>query len=145
MLRPAKLVRRLAQCVLISFSLLALLGHASPAVSIAILAEKEVIEIDARGQEVVRRVIAENAEPGEVIFYTISYQNDGQSSARDIVLDNPVPEGTRLVDDSAWGEQAEIQLPAAEAEAGQAQVVRWLISEIPAGTDGAVGFSVVVL
>lgn len=145
MLRPAKLVRRLAQCVLISFSLLALLGHASPAVSIAILAEKEVIEIDARGQEVVRRVIAENAEPGEVIFYTISYQNDGQSSARDIVLDNPVPEGTRLVDDSAWGEQAEIQLPAVEAEAGQAQVVRWLISEIPAGTDGAVGFSVVVL
>lgn len=145
MLRPAKLMRRLAQCVLISFSLLALLGHASPAVSIAILAEKEVIEIDARGQEVVRRVIAENAEPGEVIFYTISYQNDGQSSARDIVLDNPVPEGTRLVDDSAWGEQAEIQLPAAEAEAGQAQVVRWLISEIPAGTDGAVGFSVVVL
>lgn len=145
MLRPAKLVRRLAQCVLISFSLLALLGHASPAVSIAILAEKEVIEIDARGQEVVRRVIAENAEPGEVIFYTISYQNDGQSSARDIVLDNPVPEGTRLVDDSAWGEQAEIQLPVVEAEAGQAQVVRWLISEIPAGTDGAVGFSVVVL
>lgn len=145
MLRPANIARRLAQCILISFSFLALLSHASPAVSIAVVAEKEVIEIDAHGQEIVRRVTAENAEPGEVIFYTISYQNDGQSSARDIVLDNPVPEGTRLVDDSAWGDQAEIKLPAVEAEAGQAQMVRWLISEIPAGTDGAVGFSVVVL
>ena len=141
----ATILRRLAQLILISFSMLVLSAQASPAVSILVTAEKEVIEMDDQGLETVRRVTAQDAEPGDVIFYTITYQNDGSSNARDVVLDNPVPEGTRLVDDSAWGEQAEIQLPTANAEEDQAQVVRWLISEIPAGTDGAVGFSVVVL
>ncbi|WP_111657816.1 DUF11 domain-containing protein [Isoalcanivorax indicus] len=138
-------IQRLAHTLLISLSFLVLSAQASPAVSIAVMAEKEIVELDDQGREILRRVTAQDAEPGDVIFYTINYQNDGSSSARDIVLDNPVPEGTRLVDDSAWGDQAEIQLPTVNAEEDQAQVVRWLISEIPAGTDGAVGFSVVVL
>ncbi|MBZ2188979.1 DUF11 domain-containing protein [Alcanivorax sp. JB21] len=117
--------------------------HAAPNMSVQMVAEKEIIVTDEQGAETVQRVVAEDALPGDEIFYTLTYRNDGTSDARDIRLDNPVPAGTRYVPDSAWGDGTEISLDT-NTETGQLTAVRWQVSEIPAGRSGSVGFSVMV-
>lgn len=115
--------------------------HAAPDMSVQIVAEKDVVLTDEQGVETIERVPASDVLPGDEIFYTLAYRNDGTSDARDIRLDNPVPAGTRYVSESAWGEAADISLDT-DTDTDQPAVIRWLLTEVPAGGSGAVGFSV---
>ncbi|MCH8542261.1 MAG: DUF11 domain-containing protein [Alcanivorax sp.] len=117
--------------------------HAAPNMSVHIVAEKEIILTDEQGVETVERVPASEVLPGDEIFYTLAYRNDGTSDARDIRLDNPVPAGTRYVPESAWGDAAEISLDM-DTDTDQPAAVRWQVAEVPAGSSGTVGFSVKV-
>lgn len=93
--------------------LLALAGAAGavPRISLTVLAEKEVTVIDEdTGQPVARRIEASDTAPGDVLFYTIRYRNDGDEAAHNVRLDNPVPAGTTYLPGSAWGDDAGIQL-----------------------------------
>lgn len=116
-----------------------------------------------------KRVVADEAFPGEVLLYTINYSNTGDESAQAVQLDNPIAEGTSYVAKSVWGENAEIRfsidggksffLPAKLtyetkgmsgeveqriAEPEKYNAIRWILKEIPASFKGQVGFSVKV-
>lgn len=139
---------------------------AAPQVSLQMTAEKEVVETGEEGEKVTRRVPAENAEPGQVVYYTIAYSNSGDEVARNVRLDNPVPEGAAYIADSAFGDGAEIlfsvdgevfkkptnltyQIKGNDGKTEKRKVspeqyttIRWVVEEIPAGDSGTAGFAV---
>src|SRR5690606_24832093 len=84
------------------------LAAAAPQISLMITAEKEIVGIDEQGQQVTRKVPATDTIPGDVLFYTIRYSNNGDEQARNAQLDNPIPAGTAFNADSAWGDGADI-------------------------------------
>src|SRR5690554_90345 len=152
----------------LAISLFATIAFAAPKVSLDIIAEKDVVEVNDKGEHVTRRVETSDTLPGDILFYTIRYNNSGDESARSVQLDNPIPAGTTYIDGSAWGDIADISFsidsgksfkkPAnltnqitrdgkqedRQAIPEQYNAIRWLISEIPAGSKGITGFSVIV-
>jgi uncharacterized repeat protein (TIGR01451 family) len=137
---------------------------AAPEVSLDMSAEKMVEVTNDQGETVTRRQAADNAEPGEVIHYTIEYRNSGDEAATNVEIDNPLPDGTVYVPDSAWGEGTELlfsiddgqtfKKPASltytveedgesrskKAEPERYSTIRWVVDRIPPGTSGEVGF-----
>jgi len=69
---------------------------------------KEVEDVDETGTAVVRLVPVTNAVPGELLTFSISYTNEGDEEATDIVLTNPVPENMVYEGESAAGEGSRI-------------------------------------
>ena len=53
---------------------------------------KEIQVVNEKGEAETRLVPASSAMPGEVLTFTISYINEGDEEATDIILTNPVPE-----------------------------------------------------
>jgi len=53
---------------------------------------KEIQVVNEKGETETRLVPASSAMPGEVLTFTISYTNEGDEEATDIILTNPVPE-----------------------------------------------------
>ncbi|MCC1496384.1 hypothetical protein [Alcanivorax sp. 1008] len=156
---------------LLAFGLTAasMIAMAAPQISLQISAEKDVVEVDENGQQVTRRIAATDTVPGDVLFYTINYSNTGDEAARNVRLDNPVPEATSYQANSAWGENSEIlfsidggktfkkasnltyqvtgtngQPEDRQASPEQYNAIRWIIEEVGAGAQGSSGFSVVV-
>lgn len=152
----------------LTLSLFAAISFAAPKVSLDIIAEKDVVTVNDKGEEVTRRVETSDTLPGDILFYTIHYHNSGDESARSVRLDNPIPDGTTYIDSSAWGDNADISFSidsgksfkkpvnltyqitrdgvqeSRQAIPEQYNAIRWVISEIPAGSKGTTGFSVIV-
>ena len=130
--------------------------------SISMKAEKD-ITVDKQ----TKRVVADKVEPGDIIFYTLSYVNSGDEAATNAVLDDPIPKGTVYVAGSAFGDGAditfsidsgrtfkkpslltyEVELPGGKIEKRTASPeqythIRWTLSAIPAHGSGQVGFRV---
>jgi uncharacterized repeat protein (TIGR01451 family) len=164
---PRSLIRALLAPIL----MLLITGHAfaAPEISLSIMAEKDVVETDANGQQITRRVAASDTVPGDILFYTIRYRNSGDESARNIQLDNPVPEGTAFQENSAWGDGSDIlfsidggktfkkassltyqvtgrdgRTEERRAAPEQYNAIRWTVTEVPSGAEGSAGFSVIV-
>lgn len=136
---------------------------AAPKINLSMTAEKEVV-VQENGQQVTKRVAATEVEPGEILSYTISYENVGDETATNVVLNNPIPEGsvylaeevTENMDFSIDGGNTykkpalltyEVALPDGAKESRVASPdkythIRWTISEIPAGDKGSVSFKV---
>jgi uncharacterized repeat protein (TIGR01451 family) len=131
-------------------------------ITISMKAEKEVIV-----NEVKKKVPADTINPGDVIFYTLSYVNSGDNAATNAVLDDPIPKGTTYVDGSAFGNEAEIsfsvdkgktfkkpslltyevKMPDGKIEKKTISPeeytnIRWTLSVVPAHGSGEVGFQV---
>lgn len=140
---------------------------AAPQVKLAIQAQKEVT-ITENGEQVVKRVQATEAAPGEVVIFTINYENSGDETATNVVINNPLPEGTVYVPGSATalgevtfsidggktfapaGELA-VEATNPDGTTGQRPAgpddytdIRWQIPEIPAGEKGEVSYQVEV-
>jgi uncharacterized repeat protein (TIGR01451 family) len=160
------ITRLLASLLLMTVSVTAL---AAPQISLSVMVEKDVIEIDEKGQEVVRRVEAADTAPGDTLFYTIRYANSGTSAARSVEINNAIPDGTQYQASSAWGDNSTIlfsidsgktykrpsnltyevrgrdgSTESRQVAPEQYNAIRWVVDEIPAGKEGATGFSVVV-
>lgn len=139
-------------------------AFAKPQVSISITAEKEVM-VD----KVKKMVAAKDIKPGDVIIYTISYINSGDSAATNAVLDDPIPQGTVYIPGTAYGSGTditfsidggktfkkpsvltyEVKQPGGKVEKKVASPelythIRWMINTIPADGKGKVGFQVKV-
>lgn len=70
----------------------------------------EVIEVQKdNGKSRIEWVNADNIIPGDKVGYRISFKNNGTEPADNIVLNNPVPENTLYVADSARGANTEIE------------------------------------
>ena len=65
---------------------------------------KEIQVVNEKGETETRLVPASSAIPGEVLTFTISYTNEGDEEATDIILTNPVPEHMVYEGGSAEGE-----------------------------------------
>ena len=137
---------------------------AAPEVALDMTAEKMVETTNEEGETVRERRPAEDVEPGDVIYYSVRYSNSGDEPATNVEIDNPLPEGTRYVPDSAWGEDSRILFsiddgqtfkePASltytveqngetrskKADPEEYSHIRWVVDRIPAGTSGEVGF-----
>ncbi|MDF1820860.1 MAG: hypothetical protein P1U64_04775 [Alcanivoracaceae bacterium] len=139
---------------------------AAPQVSMSILAEREIRTADENGQIRTRREPASTVAPGDTVHYTLSYSNSGDEAAVNVKLDNPIDPAQLYQAGSAWGDGAQIlfsidggqtyKQPASltwrDTGTGKEQAapperytnIRWVIPTIPAGSDGAVGFSATV-
>ena len=91
----------------VALMLLPMDAWAKPAVKVAMTAEKEVAVVE-NGKTVLKRVKAETVESGQTIFYTLTVTNQGDEKAANVVLNNPLPEGTVYVVNSAYGEGTKI-------------------------------------
>lgn len=89
-----------------SISLCAM-AWAGPQVSINIDAAKEIVVYE-NGSLNTKKVPADTIEPGETLVYTLTYTNQGDESAKNVVLDNPVPEDTTYVAGSAAGNNTDV-------------------------------------
>ena len=130
-------------------------------VSVSMKAEKEVTVNKEK-----KMVAAKAIDPGDVVFYTISYVNSGDESATNAFLDDPVPKGTVYLAGSAFGNDADVtfsidggktfkkpslltyevkingKMEKRIASSEQYTDIRWTVSVIPARGSGQVGFKV---
>jgi uncharacterized repeat protein (TIGR01451 family) len=148
--------------------LLPLDAWAKPEVKVNMTAEKE-ISVVINGNAVVKRVAADTVESGQTLFYTLMVTNRGDEKAANVVLNNPVPEGTAYVVDSAYGEGTKIvfsadggqsydlpprlvvQLKNADGSAGKRIAdpeeythIRWTVAEVLPGKSLKLGYRATV-
>lgn len=66
-------------------------------------AEKEIVTVDEKGNKETKRVPVSSTSvvPGDVVIYTVSYENIGKEPASSVVVTNPVPEHMIYVAGSA--------------------------------------------
>jgi uncharacterized repeat protein (TIGR01451 family) len=70
-------------------------------VEVNVVAEKEVKAIGPDGKTVIQQVPAEKVIPGDEVIYTITYTNNGDEPAENLVVNNPIPEHMQYVPGSA--------------------------------------------
>ncbi|MEO1573406.1 MAG: hypothetical protein AAFU65_00415 [Pseudomonadota bacterium] len=90
-----------------ALTLLALPTIASPIV-VQTVAEKEVRTVNADGDVKTTMQPAEAVVPGDEVVYTVTFANEGDEPATNIVVTDPVPEQMRYVENSAFGPGTEI-------------------------------------
>jgi uncharacterized repeat protein (TIGR01451 family) len=77
----------------------------------------EVVEVQKEnGKSKLEWVKPDNIVPGDKVGYRISFENTGDQPADNIVLNNPIPENTLYVTDSARGANSKIEF---SVDAGQ--------------------------
>ncbi len=84
------------------------MAYADAPVRISNTAMKQVIEVNDKGEREVRYVEPKTVIPGDVILYTIEFENIGDQPVSNIVLNDPVPNNSFYRDGSAKGENADI-------------------------------------
>lgn len=151
--------------------LLPLVGFAQekPDIVLKLSVQKEVLLKDQNGKWRAEWQEVQNFQPGELLKYNISYRNAGKTEARNVVIVDPIPEGTSYVANGAEGNNAEItfsvdgknfqvppllkytvKLPGVREQELYATPemythVRWkLLKPVPAGGTGVVSFKVKV-
>jgi uncharacterized repeat protein (TIGR01451 family) len=77
------------------------------------LTAKQIVETErtvklSDGSEMIERVPAELVKPGDKIFYTLVYRNEGDSSAENIVLTMPVPPQITYLENTAAQQGADV-------------------------------------
>ena len=144
---------------------------AKPLVNISVKAEMDEV-VKEGGQTITKRVVAKDVTTGTVIFYTVSFRNDGNEKATNAVIDNPIPKDTRYVPGSAYGEGGDEEGVTFSIDKGKSYNkpslllyeitekpgktvkkvaspdiytnIRWVIPVIEAGKKGMVGFKAIV-
>ena len=143
------------------------LALAKPLVTVSIQAETEVT-VKKDGKTVTHRVPARDVAPGTVVFYTVSFRNDGDEKAANAVIDNLIPKDTRYVPGSAYGDgeitysidkgksynKPTLLVYEVKDKQGKALTkvaspdvytnIRWVIPVIEAGRKGSVGYQAIV-
>jgi uncharacterized repeat protein (TIGR01451 family) len=141
---------------------------AKPQVKVAIVAEKEISVVE-NGQTVVKRITADTAEPGQVVFYTLTVVNSGDEKATNVEVNIPLPDGAAYVGGSAFGDGSKILFSVdggkqfntpsrltvtvrkadgsterQAAEPDQYTHIRWIIADVPPGTKLTVGYEATI-
>jgi uncharacterized repeat protein (TIGR01451 family) len=146
-----------------SFSAFASASAEKGAIELRALAEKQVVEVTADGEQTVRLVEPDKVIPGDTIVYTIGAKNVSQEAAESVVITDPIPEhmiyvpgsatseGTKLLFsiDGGVGFDAPESLRVTEsdgstrpAKAGDYTHIRWVFNEpLLVATEKAVQFA----
>lgn len=76
-----------------------------PKVVLQLTAEKQLVQKDALGKEqVIWQTLTANkavVQPGDVVRYTVTGENKGNGSAKNLAITQPIPQGTIFVLNSA--------------------------------------------
>jgi len=145
--------------------LLPAVAWAAPDVKVSITAEK-VIQTEKGGKSVETRISADDVQPGDTIVYTLNYINKGDADAVGVVLNDPIPQGTVYIVDSAFGPGSTISFSIdagknfkqpgmliyevningkaekRKATPEQYTHIRWTVEKIAPGKSGMAGFRV---
>ncbi len=131
------------------------------------LTAKQIVETErvvklSDGSEKVERVPAELVKPGDKIFYTLVYRNEGASAAENIVLTMPVPPQITYLENTAVQQGAEVMFSAdggksfsprgallvtlddevRPAKSEEVTHIRWVVTEpIAPGSEGRLSFA----
>jgi uncharacterized repeat protein (TIGR01451 family) len=68
------------------------------------------VTVTEDGKSATKLVPAEKVLPGEEVVYILSFSNEGDSEARDLVINNPIPEHTWYRQGSAFGAGTQISV-----------------------------------
>ncbi len=99
------MIKHVIICAVLAFGSSAL---AAPIV-VQTVAEKEERFVDEQGAEKTRLVPAATVVPGDQVVYTVTFTNEGDEPAAQIVVTDPVPAQMRYVDGSAFGPGTDIE------------------------------------
>lgn len=160
--------RTLLMLAALTLMLLPMDAWARPEVKVSIAAEKELTVVET-GQTVVKRVTADTAEPGQVVFYTLTVVNNGDEKATNVVINNPLPDGAAYVGGSAFGDGSKVLFSVdggkqfntptrltvtikkadgstgkQTAEPDQYTDIRWIIADVPPGKKLTLGYEATV-
>ncbi len=141
---------------------------ADPRMVVSMTQRKEVVERSGGGRTT-RWVPIQAATPGDVVEYVLSYANQGDATATDAVIDDPIPKGATYLANTATGEGAEITFSSDGGKTFAPPVkltyefrlssgavekriatpaeythVRWVVKTVAAGATGTVAFRVKV-
>jgi uncharacterized repeat protein (TIGR01451 family) len=78
-------------------------------IELTTVVESEIVEKNAQGKEVIKRVPAAKVVPGDEVIYTTRFKYNGEDPATDIVITNPIPQFTQYRIGSASGDNTVIQ------------------------------------
>lgn len=127
--------------------------------------QKEQLTVNAAGETERQLVAADTVVPGEVVIYTITFQNISDEPAENVVITNPIAETLTYVDGSVFGPGTDIQFSVdggqtfaqrdaltvdeddrvRPAEAKDFTHIRWVMQqELDAGAQGMARFSAVL-
>ena len=162
------MLEKLLTSLIISVLLLPISAIAAPNIKLNVRAEVEVT-VEEDGKQIIKRVEAQEVEPGQEVIYTVSYNNNSDDGAFNVKLNNKVPDNTTYKTDSAWGQNSQIEFSidrgatfkqaslleyevtnaSGEKEKRTASPekytnIRWIVKEIPGNTQGEVGFRIKV-
>ena len=86
------------------------IGGSALAAPIAVQTVAQVEEryVDSSGDTQTRLVAADAVVPGDQVIYTVTFTNNGDEPAQQIVITDPVPSQMRYVDGSAFGPGTDI-------------------------------------
>lgn len=76
------------------------LASAAAQVTISTTVEKQE-NTENNGDEIITYVATESGTPGEILRFTLSYQNKGNEVAEGVMINNPIPAGTIYLTGSA--------------------------------------------
>jgi uncharacterized repeat protein (TIGR01451 family) len=152
--------------LLFTLLLLPAMAMAAGNVDVKIKTEKLTI-VKKDGKKVEKLVPATKFQPGDTIVYTINYTNNAAEPVIDATINDPIPQGTIYIPDSAKGDGAditfsidngktfkkpsllvyEVKNPNGAFEKRTASPeeythIRWVISKIDADAKGTAGFKV---
>ena len=160
--------RSVLMASLVSFFIATVAAAAgNPNLNVTIDVAREVSKLGSDGIAKVTLEPAVEARAGDVLVYTLRYENVGDGEARSAVFSDPVPPGTVLVRDSVvgpgteirfsmdgktYGEWPRIQRPNdagelvwVDASPAAVKHIRWkLAATVPPGGSGSALFKVVV-
>ncbi|MFC1859006.1 hypothetical protein ACFL9U_13440 [Thermodesulfobacteriota bacterium] len=100
-----------AICFLMAFTTLGIgesrAQEGQPKLTIQMDVTKEA-EVRKDGKWVTEKIPVETSQKGDILFYTVTYQNDGDTAATDAVIVDPIPVDTVYILDSTGGEGADV-------------------------------------
>ncbi|MDX8382321.1 MAG: hypothetical protein R8M14_09455 [Ghiorsea sp.] len=145
--------------------LMPLYAWAAPDVKINITAEK-VMLVEENGKQVEVRKTATEVKPGDILVYTLHYENKGDEVAKGVKLVDPIPETTTYLVGSVFGPGSEMAFSIddgkkfnapslltysvsvggknvdVEASPEQYSHIQWSVKAIAPGKSGVAGFRV---
>jgi uncharacterized repeat protein (TIGR01451 family) len=131
--------RKVKLCILLLFAPLLICSGSkawaqkeNPEMSITIDVKKEV-RLFKNEKWIVERVPVEKTQRDDILVYTITYNNEGTSEAKDTMIVDPVPKGTIFMLGSAEGKDAEIHYSIDGGHHFQRPPIKYIIRK-PGGT-----------
>jgi len=72
-------------------------------IELRLIVQKELVEKDHSGKEIVRHVQTDTVVPGDTLLYTTEFHNRSQQQADEVQIINPIPQHMTYLSDSAKG------------------------------------------